>query len=96
MILECAILPVRPGQEAGFEAAFGQARPLLASQPGFISVRLERCIERPAAYLLLVEWETLEAHTAGFRESAAYLQWRDLLHHFYEPGVLVEHYDRVG
>jgi heme-degrading monooxygenase HmoA len=96
MILESAMLPVRPGQEAEFEAAFVQARPLVAGQPGFISLRLERCIERPSAYLLLVEWETLEAHTEGFRQSPEFPQWRALLHHFYETPALVEHYSNVG
>jgi heme-degrading monooxygenase HmoA len=96
MILECALLPVRPGDEAEFEAAFGQARPLIAAQPGFISVRLERCIERPSAFLLLVEWESLEAHTEGFRKSPEYAQWRELLHHFYDSPALVEHYSSVG
>jgi heme-degrading monooxygenase HmoA len=96
MILECAILPVTPGREVEFEAAYAEARPLIEGSSGFISVRLERCIERPSAFLLLVEWESLDAHLVGFRESQAYLRWRDLLHHFYEPGVLVEHYSVVA
>jgi heme-degrading monooxygenase HmoA len=95
MILECARLDVRPGQEAAFEAAFAQARPLIAGQPGFGSVRLERCLESPSRYLLLVEWARLEDHREVFRKSSEYQEWRALLHHFYEPFPTVEHFALV-
>ena len=59
---------------------------------GFVSLRLLRGIESPSRYLLLVEWETLEDHTEGFRKSAGYEEWRALLHHFYDPFPTVEHF----
>ena len=95
MILEHAPLDVIPGREADFEAAFATARPVIAAMPGFISLTLSRCVERPSRYLLLVEWEQLEDHTVGFRESPQYARWRDLLHSFYDPFPTVEHYRRV-
>jgi len=95
MILECALLDVQPGQEPAFEAAFGQARSLIGRQPGFGSLRLERCLESPSRYLLLVEWEHLEDHTEGFRKSSEYQEWRAVLHHFYEPFPTVEHFAQV-
>ena len=82
MVLEHALLPVLPGREPDFEAAFAEARALIAASPGFRRLSLSRCIERPGTYLLLVEWERLEDHTEGFRGSAAYQRWRDLLHAF--------------
>ncbi len=95
MITEHALLPVIPGQEQVFEAAFGQAREIIAGMPGFISLSLSRSIESPGTYLLLVEWQTLEDHTEGFRGSPEYQQWRALLHRFYEPFPVVEHYNLV-
>lgn len=95
MILEHAVLDVVPGQEAAFEAAFAEARPIIAASPGFLSLRLERCVERPSRYLLLVEWETLTDHTEGFRRSAGYERWRALLHRFYDPFPEVEHFEAV-
>ncbi|GAA2792564.1 antibiotic biosynthesis monooxygenase [Kitasatospora paracochleata] len=94
MILESALLDVLPGREDEFLAAFAQARPLIAAQEGFRSLRLRRCLDqgRTSRFLLQVEWETLENHTEGFRRSAEYQQWRALLHHFYEPFPEVEHY----
>ena len=96
MILEHALLPVRAGEEEAFEAAFAEARPIIASMPGFISLRLHRGVESSSTYLLLVEWETVEHHEVGFRQSPQYQQWRALLHHFYEPFPVVEHFHEVS
>lgn len=95
MILEVAILDIKPGQSAAFEAAFGQAQHILADMDGYLSHQLQRCVENPDRYLLLVNWETLEHHTQGFRQSAGYQAWRRLLHHFYDPFPTVEHYVTV-
>jgi heme-degrading monooxygenase HmoA len=92
MILEHAVLDVVPGEEDRFEQAFAQAKTIIASMPGFRSLRLDRCIEQPSRYLLLVDWERLEDHTEGFRASTQYQTWRQLLHHFYDPFPVVEHY----
>ena len=76
VITEQAVLDVQPGREAEFEAAFGTAKAIIAASPGFVSLRLLRGIESPSRYLLLVEWETLEDHTEGFRKSAGYEEWK--------------------
>jgi heme-degrading monooxygenase HmoA len=96
VILEQAVLDVRPGQEDEFEAAFDRAMPLIVSMPGFESLVLQRGLERPSRYLLLVEWARLEDHTEGFRGSPEYEEWRRLLHHFYDPFPTVEHFALVA
>ena len=93
MVLEHAVLPVIPGRETQFLAAFAQARPIISSSPGFIDLTLSRGIERANEFLLLVHWETLEAHTVGFRQSPEYLAWKKLLHHFYDPLPDVVHFE---
>ena len=95
MILEVAILDVKPGQEADFQIAFEQAQKIISSMNGYISHQLQNCIENPGRYILLVNWQTLEDHTKGFRESDEYQQWRAMLHHFYDPFPTVEHYTKV-
>jgi heme-degrading monooxygenase HmoA len=95
VITEHAVLEVIPGQEDAFVEAMGTAKALIAASPGFVSLRVERCIERPSCFLLLVEWERLEDHTEGFRGSAAYEEWRTALHHFYDPFPVVEHFEAV-
>ena len=92
MILESALLDVKPGEETAFEAAMKEARPLIAATPGFRSIDVRRCLETPNRYLLLVAWEKLEDHTVGFRQSVRYEKWRALLHHFYDPFPRVEHF----
>lgn len=94
-LLEAAYLQVKTGEEAAFEAAFAQASPLIAATPGYLGHSLQRCLEASGRYLLLVHWQTLEAHTVGFRQSARYEQWRALLHHFYDPFPVVEHFETV-
>lgn len=96
MILEVAPLQVRPGPDAEFEAAFRQAQSIIASMPGYVSHELQRCIERPGEYILLVRWQTLEAHEIGFRGSPQYQEWKRLLHHFYDPFPVVSHYRAVA
>jgi heme-degrading monooxygenase HmoA len=93
MILEAAILNVKPGQEVAFEDAMRAARPLIAATPGFINISVQRSLETPANYILLVQWQTLEDHTVGFRQSERYQEWRKALHHFYDPFPVVEHYE---
>jgi heme-degrading monooxygenase HmoA len=95
MILEAALLMVRPGLEAEFEQAFTQASPIIASIEGYRGHQLQHCVEVPNRYLLLVQWETLEAHTVGFRGSPQYQEWKQLLHHFYDPFPVVEHFTQV-
>jgi heme-degrading monooxygenase HmoA len=91
VILEHALLSVRAGQEEAFEGAFRSAATIIAAMPGFRRLSLSRGLEG-SGYLLLVEWETLEDHTEGFRGSPEYQEWRRLLHHFYEPFPTVEHF----
>ena len=96
MILEHAILPVVPGREADFEAAFAEALAIIVGMPGFVDLRLSRSVETPSEYLLLVHWATVEAHELGFRGSPGYGRWRELLHGFYEPFPIVEHFAEVA
>lgn len=96
MITEHALLDVRAGQEESFEAAFAEAKSIIAAATGFESLELQRCIERPGRYLLLVRWASLEDHTEGFRGSPGYQEWKALLHHFYEPFPTVEHFSLVA
>jgi len=95
MILEVAILNVKPTQEKEFEIVFKSAQKIIASINGYISHQLNRCIEKNNQYILLVNWQKLEDHTVKFRESKEYQEWRTLLHHFYDPHPEVEHYESV-
>jgi heme-degrading monooxygenase HmoA len=95
LILEVAILNLKPGLTDEFEAALKVASKIIMAMPGYISHELQHCLENCDRYILLVRWEKLEDHTVGFRQSAEYQEWRSLLHHFYDPFPTVEHYQMV-
>ena len=95
VILEDALLPVKPGEEVDFESAFADAKAIIVGMPGFLRRTLSRCREHPSTYLLLVEWDHLEDHAEGFRGSLQYQEGRRLVHGFYEPLPVVEHYEQV-
>ena len=93
MILEAAVMQVKAGDEAAFEAAMLTAAPVIAGAAGYISHELQRCVETPGRYLLLVRWETVEAHTVGFRQSAAFAEWRGIVGPFFAGAPDVLHYE---
>lgn len=95
MILEVARLHILPGQSGEFETSFRKASAIIAFMKGYIDHELQKCIEEENKYLLLVTWEKLEDHTIGFRGSMEYLEWKRLLHHYYNPHPVVEHFQKV-
>ena len=95
MILEVVILDIISGKEQEFETVFSEASDIIASMAGYFSHQLQHCLEKENRYLLLVQWETLEVHTVGFRGSPEYQEWKKMLHHFYDPFPVVEHYEMI-
>ncbi len=95
MIVEHAEFSIAEADSEKFEAAYAQARELLAQTEGFLWARLHRGLERPESYLLLVGWESLEAHNVGFRESERFPQWRALIGPYFAADPKVEHYREV-
>jgi heme-degrading monooxygenase HmoA len=95
VILEVAKLEVKAGMGPQFERDFFEASRIIRAAGGYLSHELQRCLETPSQYLLLVRWETLADHTDGFRMSPDYAEWKRLLHHYYDPFPTVEHYSAV-
>jgi heme-degrading monooxygenase HmoA len=96
MVLEHALITVPAGQEEAFEAAFRQARAVIESSPGCRRAWLHRGSESPQQFLLLVEWEHLDDHLVGFRQSERFTQWRSLVGPFFEHPPQVDHYNPVA
>lgn len=92
MIIEHALLQVKPGQSDRFAKAMRQAKPLIAAQPGFQSIEVRPSTDIPGQHLLLVQWDSVESHRDGFRKSPEYDAWRALLHDFYDPVPTVTYY----
>jgi len=95
MVLEVALIDIFPGDEDAFAAAYRLGHPILASTPGCRSVRMTRGLESPSRFVLLVEWDSVEAHEKNFRGTERFPQWRALIgSHFAKP-PLVEHFTDV-
>jgi heme-degrading monooxygenase HmoA len=92
MVLEVGDILVRPGSEAEFAAAYRVARDLVASTPGCRSVRMTQGIESPSRFVLLVEWDSVEAHEVNFRQSERFGQWRGHIGPYFVQPPHVEHF----
>jgi len=90
-----AVLYIREHESNLFEEAFTKAQNIISARPGYLQHELLKCIEQEDKYLLIVRWQKLEDHTEGFRKSEGYKEWKTLLHHFYEPFPVVEHYYKI-
>lgn len=95
MIHEVASILIKPGMGGQFEQGFLEALPLFKRAKGCHGARLERSVENPLRYLLVVRWETLEDHVVGFRNSADYGLWRNLVGDLFAAPPAVDHTEIV-
>jgi heme-degrading monooxygenase HmoA len=91
MVLEIAEFPIVPGREDEFVEAYREAVGLIAATEGFRSARLVRGVESPSVFVLIVEWDSVEAHTRGFRESDRFPRFRELVGPFFAGDPVVRH-----
>jgi heme-degrading monooxygenase HmoA len=91
MIFEIAQIDIKPGMESEFEKGVAAAAPIFKRAKGCHGMELQRSIEKPSRYRLFVEWETVENHTADFRGSSDFQEWRKLVGHCFAAPPEVEH-----
>jgi heme-degrading monooxygenase HmoA len=94
MILEVAEFAIDPHRTTDFELAMIELQEVIGSSPGYLGHTVQRSLETPGRYFLLVRWENLEAHTQGFRGSAAFETWKARLGS-HRDGARVEHCEAV-
>jgi heme-degrading monooxygenase HmoA len=92
MVLEVALIDVQEGREDEFAAAYAKARSLVATTPGCRSVRMTRGVETPTRFVLLVEWDSVEAHIENFRATDRFAEWRGLIGPYFDGAPRVEHF----
>ena len=90
-VFEHATIDVTPGREDEFQRAVSGVGHLFP-EAGAHAWQLRRCIEEPSRFVLLVEWETVEAHTVEFRGSPLFAQWRGAVAEFFAGPPSVQHY----
>lgn len=94
-MLEVAIIDVRGGSDREFADAYRGARSILAETDGVRSVRMTHGVERPSRFVLLVEWDSVQAHLRNFRATDRWEQWRAAIGPYFAEPPLVEHYTDV-
>lgn len=93
MILELADIRIQAGQQAEFDEAIQRGLNEVISQAkGFCGYKINKGIESPERYVLMIFWETLENHTIDFRESPAFIQWRAVVGPYFAAPPVVEHF----
>jgi len=90
-VLEIAEITIREGAEDAFIGGVRAALPVFQAAAGFRSLKLRRSIERPAVFRLMIEWDRLEDHTIGFRQSPGFARWRELVGAFFDGTPVVDH-----
>jgi len=94
MVLEIAFVEVLPEQHQAFETAVARAvQEVLRQAKGFIDFQLHKGIEQSNTYTFHINWETLEDHTIGFRESDLFVKWREIIGGFFAKPPIVEHWN---
>lgn len=93
MVLEIAQIFITPGSEEDFLAAYRQGRGLLLEVDGCHSVRMTRGVESPSTFVMIVEWDSVETHVEGFRNTDRWVRWRDLIAPHFDRPPFIEHFD---
>ena len=97
MILEIAEIRIKPGTQAEFDAAIKKGvETVIAKAKGFLAYQINKGIESPERYVLMISWETLENHIVDFRESAAFQEWRAIVGPFFAAPPAVEHFNQLA
>ncbi|HYE40169.1 MAG TPA: antibiotic biosynthesis monooxygenase family protein [Ramlibacter sp.] len=97
MILEVADIRIAPGKQAEFEEAIQRGlRTVIARAEGVRGYKVNKGIESPERYILQVFWDTLEAHTVGFRQGPLFSEWRAIVGPYFAQPPVVEHFTLVA
>ena len=97
MILEVADIRIQPGQQAAFDEAIVRGVTTVISQArGFRGWKVNKGVESPERYLLMIFWDTLEDHTVAFRGGPLFTQWRAIVGPYFAQPPQVEHFTLLG
>lgn len=92
MILESAVLHIKPGLASDFESAFRAVSVVLLTKKGYVDHELHKCVENRDEYIFLVRWSGIKDHLLGFRGHPDYKKWSAALEPFYASPPEVKHY----
>ncbi|MGE4243802.1 antibiotic biosynthesis monooxygenase family protein [Ramlibacter sp.] len=94
MITEIADIRVKPEDKAAFAAAIARAgETVICKAKGYRGHTVYSCVETPGRFVLMVQWDSIEDHNVGFRQSDLFKQWREIIGPYFAQPPVVEHFD---
>jgi heme-degrading monooxygenase HmoA len=97
MILEIADIRIAPGKGKEFDGAIKLGvESVVSKAKGFRGYKVNRGIESPERYILMIYWDTLENHSVDFRQGPLFPQWRAIVGPFFAVPPAVEHFELVA
>ncbi|HEY5854607.1 MAG TPA: antibiotic biosynthesis monooxygenase family protein [Aldersonia sp.] len=95
MVWEIAKIEIDPSNSEAFENALREAVPLFRRAPGCRAMQVRHSLKHPHRYFLVVDWDTVDDHLVGFRNSPDFARWRELVGGFFARPPEVEHAARL-
>ena len=93
MILEVAEFRIKPGTQADFDAAIKRGvETVIAKAKGYRGYQVQKGIDSPERYLLMIHWDSVENHTVDFRQSPAFQEWRAFVSPYFAAPPVTEHF----
>ncbi len=97
MILEHVDIRIHSGQQAAFdEAILRGVNTVIAQAKGFRGFKINKCIESPERYILMLFWDSMDDHMMGFRQSPAFAEWRAIVGPFFASPPMMEHFNLLA
>lgn len=97
MILEHVDIRIHPGQQAAFDEAIQRGvNTVIAHAKGFRGFKVNKGIESPERYLLMIFWDSVDDHMVHFRQSPAFAEWRAIVGTFFASPPAMEHFNLLA
>ena len=96
MVIENAIITIAPEQTGAFERAVSECVGIFRAAEGCHGVALDRILDQPGRYRLLIKWETKAHHAPLFWESPGFQLWRSRVSHFFVETPVLEYNEPIA
>jgi quinol monooxygenase YgiN len=97
MILELVDIHILLDQQAEFELALQRGVDTVISKAlGCCAYKINKSLESPGRYILMIYWKTLENHTVDFRQGPLFAEWRALVGPYFAVPPQIEHFTLLG
>lgn len=87
---------IAAGQQASFEQAYTSAGKYLQSSPYCLGYKVVHGKEEPNRYIVIIHWTSMDEHLNGFRKSADFMPFFNLVKPFFNSIEEMKHYETTA